>query len=100
MSEPQQNLTIEPQDLVFQDVRFNTTYTKSVEITNNVNAPVELQIRSGSSDRFTVTPAVLTIQPQATAQATIQLRVLRYANKAKCIEQGQRDTFYIKVCRA
>jgi hypothetical protein len=98
MGEPlQQHLSLQPQEVVWQDVRFNTAYKARVEISNNVDAPVELQIRAGSSDRYTITPQQLTLQPRSSAQVSVQLKVLRFANKAKAIEQGQRDIFYIKV---
>jgi hypothetical protein len=97
MGDALQHLSVQPQEVVWQEVRFNTAYRARVEITNNVDAPVELQIRAGSSERYTVTPQQLTLQPRCSAQVTIQLKLLRFANKAKAIEQGQRDIFYIKV---
>ena len=97
MSEALQQLIVEPQDLVFHDVRFHTAYRKTVAISNSYEAPVELHIRAGSSDRYTVTPQQLTLQPSSSAQLTIQLKLLKFANKAKAVEQGQRDIFYIKV---
>lgn len=117
-------LLLNPPEVVFRDVQFSqvrlccvvllcsaTTvvqslqlgifflqvYHQNVSITNTLKGPVEITIKPGSSDRYTVTPSSLRIKPGETVSIDIRLKVLRFAQKQKAIEQGQRDIFHIKV---
>jgi hypothetical protein len=79
---------------------------QSVTLTNTLKGPAEAEIRAGSSDRYTVSPASIRLRPGESATVDVRLKVLRFANKQKAVEQGQRDAFHIKVgsmqccCRA
>ncbi len=72
-------------------------YTCTLRLTNTLKGPVEAEIRVGSSDRYSVSPASLRLRPGESAAVEVRLRVLRFANKQKAVEHGQRDSFHIKV---
>jgi hypothetical protein len=72
-------------------------YTKSLRITNKLKANFDLDIKAGSSERYTVTPCTLRLRSEETAVIEIKLRVLRFALKQKAVDQGHRDVFHIKV---
>ena len=73
------------------------TYTQTVTISNNLGATVDASIRCGSSDRYTVVPTSFSLKPGHSCNVEVCLRVLKYAQKRKAAEQGQRDIFHIKV---
>ena len=73
------------------------TYTQVITITNNLRASVEASIRCGSTDRYSVTPAKLYLKPGQSCDVEVKLQVLRFAQKKKAAEQGQKDYFHIKV---
>lgn len=90
-------LDIEPVELAFRDVRFATAYTCNVRITNTLNGSVECQIKAGASDRYSISPSgQVRLGPRESAELTIRLKVLKFANRKKAIE-GHRDVFHIKV---
>ncbi len=74
------------------------TYSQTVTISNNLGATVDASIRCGSSDRYTVAPASFSLKPGHSCNVEVCLRVLKYAQKRKAAEQGQKDVFHIKVC--
>ena len=55
-------------------------YTKTLRISNTLG-PVELTIRPGASDRYTVSPATLRLKPGESKEVEVKLRVLRYLNR-------------------
>ena len=75
-------------------------YCQTVTIANPTRATVEATLRAGSSDRYTVTPTKIVIKPQHSIDVDVRLRVLRFAQKHKAVQQGQRDIFHIKVCQS
>lgn len=58
---------------------------------------MEATLRAGSSDRWTISPTKLVLKPQQSIDVDVRLRVLRFAQKQKAVQQGQRDIFHIKV---
>ncbi len=89
---------LEPEELVFHNVRLSQVYTQQLRITNTLRGPLELTIKPGSVERYTVTPSSLRLRGEESALVEVRLRVLRFAQKQKAIEQGHRDVFHIKVC--
>ena len=73
-------------------------YLQTVTVTNNLGATVDASIRCGSSDRYTVSPTAFSLKPGHSCSVEVSLRVLRFAQKKKAVEQGQKDVFHIKVC--
>ena len=73
------------------------TYTETLKITNNLRATVEATIQCGSSDRFEVIPSKIFLKSGHSCQVQVKLKVLKYVQKKKAAEQGQRDVFRIKV---
>eukprot|EP00210_Caulerpa_lentillifera_P008115 g7749.t1 len=89
-------LTFYPDQLIFQDVKFNETYTHVVSIRNNLSATVDICLRAGSVDRYTITPNQIQIKPGELSNVEIKLKVVRYAHIKKAASQGQKDIFHIK----
>ncbi len=75
-------------------------YCQTVTITNPSKATVEATLRAGSSDRYTISPTQLVLRPHQSIDIDVRLRILRYAQKQKAVQQGQRDIFHIKVCKS
>jgi len=75
-------------------------YCQTVTITNPSKATVEATLRAGSSDRYTISPTKLVLRPHQSIDIDVRLRILRYAQKQKAVQQGQRDIFHIKVCES
>ena len=73
------------------------TYSQTVTISNNLGATVDASIRCGSSDRYNVVPTSFSLKPGQSCNVEVCLRVLKYAQKRKAVEQGQRDVFHIKA---
>eukprot|EP00210_Caulerpa_lentillifera_P009239 g8806.t1 len=97
MSEkPYTSLTFYPDQLIFQDVKFNETYTHVVSIRNNLSATVDICLRAGSVDRYTINPEQIQIKPGELSNVEIKLKVVRYAHIKKAASQGQKDIFHIK----
>lgn len=72
-------------------------YTQVLTITNNLRATVEATVRCGSSERYSVSPSKIFLKSGHSCQLQVKLKVLRYVQKRKAAEQGQRDVFHIKV---
>ena len=72
-------------------------YCETVTISNLSRATVEASLRAGSSDRWTISPTKFVLKPQQSIDVDVRLRVLRFAQKQKAVQQGQRDIFHIKV---
>jgi hypothetical protein len=73
------------------------TYCQTVTIQNTLNASVEATLRAGSPERWTLTPKHITLKPLQSLEVELQLRVLRFAQKLKAVQQGQRDVFHISA---
>ncbi|KAG2447331.1 hypothetical protein HYH02_007660 [Chlamydomonas schloesseri] len=87
---------LDPEELVFRDVKLSQVYTQTLRVTNTLRGPVELTIKPGSSERYTVVPSTIRLRAEETAAVEVRLRVLRFAQRQKAVEQGQRDAFHIK----
>ncbi len=72
-------------------------YCQTITIANPSRATVEATLRAGSSDRYTICPAKLVLKPQQSIDVDVRLRILKFAQKQKAVQQGQRDIFHIKV---
>ncbi|CAD7695444.1 unnamed protein product [Ostreobium quekettii] len=72
------------------------TYTQKITFTNSLGAVVDATIRPGSPERYEVTPSELSLKPGDSVEVTVKLRILKFAQKSKASEQGQRDIFHIK----
>lgn len=66
-------------------------------MTNTLRGPVELTVKPGSSERYTVVPTSLRLKAGETGSLEVQLKVLRFAQRQKAVEQGHRDVFHLKV---
>lgn len=73
------------------------TYSGSVTLRNNLSATVDVSVRPGSSDRYSVHPERLVIKPGDVGTVDIKLKILRFASMKKATLQGQRDIFHIKA---
>ena len=69
-----------------------------VTIHNNLNATIEASLRPGSPERWTLTPVSILLPPKQSVDVQLRLRVLRFAQRRKAQEHGQRDVFHIKAC--
>ncbi|KAL3148684.1 hypothetical protein ABBQ38_014099 [Trebouxia sp. C0009 RCD-2024] len=72
-------------------------YCQTITISNPSRATVEASFRAGSSDRWTVSPTTLVLKPQQSVDVDVRLRILKFAQKHKAVQQGQRDIFHIKA---
>lgn len=71
---------------------------QSIKITNVLKAPVEGDIRPGSTDRYSVTPSSFRLRPGESTEVTVTLKLdSKFAQRQKAVDSGQRDSFYIKV---
>jgi hypothetical protein len=71
--------------------------TKVITIKNRVSSTVEASLRPGSSDRYTVHPQQIRLKPGQSEEVEIKLKVTRFPQAEKAVEQGQRDVFHIKT---
>jgi hypothetical protein len=71
--------------------------SRVVSITNCLNTTVEASLRPGSCERYTLHPQQIRLKPGQTTEVEIKLKVTRFAQVEKAVEQGQRDTFHIKT---
>ncbi|KAL0020086.1 hypothetical protein WJX79_009298 [Trebouxia sp. C0005] len=97
MSDVPATLTLQPDELLFSGVKLNQVYCQTVTVTNPSKATVEATLRAGSSDRYTISPTKLVLKPHQSIDVDVRLRILRYAQKQKAVQQGQRDIFHIKA---
>ena len=72
-------------------------YCKVVTIHNDLNATVEATLRPGSPERWTLVPVSILLPPKQSVDVQLRLRVLRFAQRRKAQEHGQRDIFHIKA---
>lgn len=72
-------------------------YTQVVTITNHLGAQVDAEIRTGSSEKYTVAPSKVTLQAGQSLPVKITLKILKFAPKRNAVEQTHRDFFHIKV---
>ncbi|GMH42030.1 hypothetical protein BSKO_09949 [Bryopsis sp. KO-2023] len=89
-------LSVQPEELVYQGVKFNQVYTQKAVFTNTLSANVEASIRPGSPERYTVSPTDIRLKPGESTTVEISLKILKYAHVKKAASQGQRDIFHIK----
>ena len=81
-------------------VRKMQVYTQTLRVLNTLKSgSAELTIKPGSSERYTVTPSSLRIRAGETAAVEVKLRVLKFAQRQKAVEQGHRDVLHFKVRR-
>lgn len=78
---------------------YTQAYCQTLTVNNPSRASVEATLRAGSSDRYTLSPSTLVLKPQQSIDVDVRLRVLKYAQKQKAVQLGQRDIFHIKVLR-
>jgi len=63
-----------------------------------LQAPIDGDVRSGSSDKYSVQPSSFRIKPGEFLDIAISLRVpAKFAQRQKAVEAGQKDHFIIKV---
>ena len=74
-------------------------YCQVVTIHNKLNATIEASLRPGSPERWTLTPVSILLPPKQSVDVQLRLRVLRFAQRRKAQEHGQRDVFHIKARR-
>eukprot|EP00775_Hariotina_reticulata_P001932 gene1932-2262_t len=91
-------LLLEPRELVFTDVRLEKVQTQTIRLTNPLRAPVDVDVRSGSSDKYSVHPSSFRIKPEEVLDIAISLRVpAKFAQRQKATEAGHKDHFFIKT---
>lgn len=73
------------------------TYRQTVTIRNTLNASVDATLRAGSPERWTLAPQHIVLKPLQSLDVDLQLKVLRFAQKRKAVQQGQRDVFHISA---
>ncbi|CAG9460472.1 unnamed protein product [Pedinophyceae sp. YPF-701] len=93
---PQGLLTLDPEELVFRNVRPQQVYRQKIRVTNNLNAPVEATIRPGIPDRYTVSHPEIRLGPGECTEVAVSLRVTRIAQNKRSSTQGIRDSFLIR----
>ena len=89
------DFTTETQHCTYGSVQ---AYCQSITISNPSRATVEASLRAGSSARYTLSPTSLVLKPQQSMDVDVRLRVLKYAQRQKGVQLGQRDIFHIKAC--
>lgn len=72
-------------------------YNQSVRITSHFASPLDVTLKPGAADRYTISPAQLRIAPGESADFVLRLKVLKFAARAKAEREGQRDVVHIKV---
>ncbi|KAK9863504.1 hypothetical protein WJX84_001683 [Apatococcus fuscideae] len=87
-------LHLEPEELVFSNVRLGQAYCHTIKITNTLEASVEATIRPGSPERYSVSPSNITLKPgEATSvddEAMMdQLYLLLESQKAAMRDQDE-----------
>ena len=94
-------LRLSASELLFNNVRPGVHYTRRLEVTNPLQAPIEISVKAGSSERYTVEPTSLTVGAQDTAAVLIRLRMnvlpsMRRGGTAAVSAGPTKDTFIIK----
>lgn len=72
-------------------------YSQLVAITNRCSTSIEASIRPSSSDRYSVHPKQLKLKGGQTCDVELRLKVTRFAQIEKAVQQGQRDAIHIKT---
>ncbi len=72
-------------------------YAQTLRITNNLSAPVEGEVKPSSSNRWSVSPASFRVKAGEAVDVAVTLKLLKWAQKQKGVEQGQKDAFHIRV---
>ena len=70
-----QLLALSASELYFIDVRAQQLYTKSLQVTNPLSAPVDVVVRVGNPERYRVEPAQFTLASMATTSVDISLKL-------------------------
>ena len=65
-------ITLDPSSVEFRDVRVGEEQTVDVFVTSNLASDIDMTIRAGNSDRYTVTPDKLTLRNGETATVSIK----------------------------
>ena len=95
--DPTKMLRLSTETLMFNNARANVLYTRRLEMTNPLPAPMELTIKSGSPERYVVEPSSLTIAPHATEAVEVRLKMTTLPAARRGGASGPlRDTFLIK----
>lgn len=69
-----------------------------MRITNSTKASVEGDVKASSSGRYTVTPSSFRLRAGEAVDISVTLKLdLKFAQRRKAIESGQRDAIFIKV---
>lgn len=68
-----------------------------MRLTNAARAPLEGELRAGSGDRYALAPASFRLRPGESLDVAVTLKLLRFGQRAKAAEQGQRDWFTVKL---
>ena len=100
---PHHLLRFSSSELSFSNVRPHVLFSRSLSITNPLEAPMEVSIRGGSPERYTVEPSTLAIEPQGTSTVEVRLKLpgplpnRRQGGSSKYSKTGSfKDTFMVK----
>eukprot|EP00879_Flechtneria_rotunda_P013920 GHRR01014538.1.p1 GENE.GHRR01014538.1~~GHRR01014538.1.p1 ORF type:complete len:1054 (+),score=521.99 GHRR01014538.1:348-3509(+) len=91
-------LLLEPKELVFQAVKFHQAHNQTVRLHNTSKAPIEGELRTSSSDRYTINPSSFRLRSGDAQDITITLKLGNsFAQTRKAVTVGQRDPFLVKT---
>lgn len=68
-----------------------------MRFTNTARAPLEGEVRAGSSDRYSVSPSTFRLRPGEALDVAVTLKLLRFGQRQKAAESGHRDWFTVKL---
>ena len=89
-------LTIDPEELIFENVQLGHAYTQRIIISNPHDAPVTVALKCSAASRYQISPAgALEIPARGQVTVTIRLKVDSFPNRMRGT-RGQRDSFQLK----
>ena len=87
-------IEVQPNNLVFRNVRQNTSYVSTVVITNTLASPVDITF-TVSSNRYTITPATASLNSNESIAITVKLKLVNFYN-IKSGLKGVKDFLSLK----
>ena len=100
-------ISLQPARLEFRDVRVGVEQSTELQVTNNLASELELSIRAGNSERYSVSPAKISLRGGETGKVNVKLKLVRSppprrpgggktATGGDDVALGYRDHFYVK----
>jgi hypothetical protein len=89
-------LSIDPEELIFENVKLGHAYTQRVTVKNPHDAQVTVGIKCSASSRYQVSPAGdINLPANGQVILTIRLKIESFPNRMRGT-RGQRDSFHLK----